>query len=554
MRGLIIDGWDMSTLLPCIAVATGDPRRLLRPRRARAAQAGAADMSARRLAAWRCAVLRRTVIHTYKNPAIIIPSLAFPLVFLLAFAGGLSAVSNVPGFTFAAGYTAFQFVFVFLQMAAFGGIFTGYRLAEDYESGFARRLMLGAPRRLGIVVGYVLAGLVRFAVIGVLLWALALLDGDGRQGRRRSTSPGSSALGALINIACSLWTIGLAFRYQSVDIGSFMQTPVFVLLFLAPVYVPLALLTGWLQGRRVDQPDHADHRRRPRVHLRRSDEGALRVRRVARDRRADVDLGDAADAARRSRRALSLSDLLASRPKRQCEARGASVRRGHLDPHSSRNGTDFTRGGENCAGGVQLASLAGDDPGLDNVRLLRHHGMLEVCRKAPQEEEADVIKEVGDDAARAVQRTPDELVAHLPGVVGKRAVRCPGRRVQRVAFNRPGEDAQAVARRALRPADEAGRVGVLVTPRIAPRGALRLRERRLRGHLNVHSRRARLRHQRLPVQQRHAPVRMYDRQLTPERRRNTQRDLGRTLDPPRGHRTCVATVGAPRGSDGTARR
>ncbi len=73
-------------------------------------------------------------------------------------------------------------MFVFLQMAAFGGIFTGYRLAEDYESGFARRLMLGAPRRLGIVVGYVLAGLVRYAVIGVILWALALATGMDVQG------------------------------------------------------------------------------------------------------------------------------------------------------------------------------------------------------------------------------------------------------------------------------------------------------------------------------------------------------------------------------------
>ena len=63
------------------------------------------------------AVLRRTMIHTYKNPAIIVPSLAFPLIFLVAFAGGLSAVSGVPGFDFAAGYTAFQFIFVFLQMA-----------------------------------------------------------------------------------------------------------------------------------------------------------------------------------------------------------------------------------------------------------------------------------------------------------------------------------------------------------------------------------------------------------------------------------------------------
>jgi hypothetical protein len=43
------------------------------------------------------AVLRRVLIQTFKNPAIIIPSLAFPLVFLIAFAGGLSTVASVPG-------------------------------------------------------------------------------------------------------------------------------------------------------------------------------------------------------------------------------------------------------------------------------------------------------------------------------------------------------------------------------------------------------------------------------------------------------------------------
>ena len=99
-------------------------------------------------------MLRRTTIHTFKNPAIIVPSLAFPIVFLLAFAGGLSNVQNVPGFSFAAGYTAFQFVFVFLQMAAFGGIFTGFRIAEDYETRLrappdARRAAArGHPARL----------------------------------------------------------------------------------------------------------------------------------------------------------------------------------------------------------------------------------------------------------------------------------------------------------------------------------------------------------------------------------------------------------------------
>ena len=192
------------------------------------------------------AVLRRVMIQTFKNPAIIIPSLAFPLVFLVAFAGGLSTVADVPGFSFKGGYTAFQFVFVFLQMAAFGGIFTGYRIAEDYESGFVRRLLIAAPRSRGIIIGFVLSGLARFALTGVLLWAIALLAGMTVLG-----SPLQIAaiwlLAALLCIASTLWVAGLAFRFQSVDIGSFMQTPIFVLLFLAPVYVPLALLTGWLK-------------------------------------------------------------------------------------------------------------------------------------------------------------------------------------------------------------------------------------------------------------------------------------------------------------------
>jgi ABC-2 type transport system permease protein len=33
-----------------------------------------------------------------------------------------------------------------------------------------------------------------------------------------------------------------------VQAGPLMQTPVFLLLFLSPVYVPLSLLTGWIHG------------------------------------------------------------------------------------------------------------------------------------------------------------------------------------------------------------------------------------------------------------------------------------------------------------------
>ncbi len=100
------------------------------------------------------AVAWRTIHLFVSNPAFLLPSLIFPLFFFVAFAGGLSNVGNVPGFDYSSGYTAWQFVFVLLQASAFGGVFTGFSIAADFESGFTRRLMLAAPNRLGILAGY----------------------------------------------------------------------------------------------------------------------------------------------------------------------------------------------------------------------------------------------------------------------------------------------------------------------------------------------------------------------------------------------------------------
>jgi ABC-2 type transport system permease protein len=191
------------------------------------------------------AVARRQLNHAFKNPAFFLPATIFPLVFLLAFAGGLSSVQHVPGFKFPSGYTAFQFVFIFLQSAAFSGVFSGFSVAADFESGFARRLLLGAPRRGGLVAGYVLAAMGRFVATGLIVTIAALIAGMQVGGDGVELS-GLLGLALLTNIATCLWGVGVAMRAKSLQAGPFMQTPVFVTLFLAPVYVPLDLLQGWL--------------------------------------------------------------------------------------------------------------------------------------------------------------------------------------------------------------------------------------------------------------------------------------------------------------------
>jgi len=189
----------------------------------------------------------RVLNNVFRNPALLVPSILFPLFFFTAFAGGLSRVSDVPGFDFPPGYTAFQFVFVLLQSAAFGGVFTGFGIARDFESGFARRLLLAAPRRSGIVVGYALAALARWLITATLLTIVALAAGM-QVGGGGLDLVGLFVLALLLNAAGVLWATGVAMRVRSMQAGPLMQMPVFVTLFLAPVYVPLDLLDGWIQA------------------------------------------------------------------------------------------------------------------------------------------------------------------------------------------------------------------------------------------------------------------------------------------------------------------
>jgi ABC-2 type transport system permease protein len=191
------------------------------------------------------AVAWRTIHNFLTNPAFLFPSIIFPLFFFTAFAGGLSQVGNVPGFDFPSGYTAFQFVFVLLQASAFGGVFTGFGIASDFERGFARRLLLGSPNRLGILIGYAIAAMLRAVIVGALLFAVALLTGMKVTGGGVDLF-GLIVLALIVNLTATLFAAGVAFRTRTIQAGPAMQMPVFIVLFLAPVFVPLDLVGGWV--------------------------------------------------------------------------------------------------------------------------------------------------------------------------------------------------------------------------------------------------------------------------------------------------------------------
>jgi ABC-2 type transport system permease protein len=192
------------------------------------------------------AVAWRSAHNFFTNPAMIIPSLLFPMFFFTAFAGGLSRVDSVPGFDFEGGYTAFVYGFVLLQASAFGGVFTGFAIARDFEGGFARRLMMAAPQRGGILAGYWIGAVLRAAFTVTVITAVALISGMNVGGGGLDLV-GLYTLALLVNAAAMLFGSGVAMRLRTMQAGPAMQMPVFLILFIAPVWVPYDLLSGWVK-------------------------------------------------------------------------------------------------------------------------------------------------------------------------------------------------------------------------------------------------------------------------------------------------------------------
>jgi ABC-2 type transport system permease protein len=187
----------------------------------------------------------RSLHNAFTKPALLIPAMIFPLFFLAAFAGGLSAISGTPSFDYPEGYTTFIFGFVLLQASALGGVFTGFSVAADFQFGMGRRMMLATRHRTSIIVGYALTAMVRVLVTWTVITCVALLAGMSIGGSVADIA-GLYTLSLTVNVVALLFACGIALRLRTLQAGPLMQLPIFMLLFMSPVYVPQALLVGWV--------------------------------------------------------------------------------------------------------------------------------------------------------------------------------------------------------------------------------------------------------------------------------------------------------------------
>jgi ABC-2 type transport system permease protein len=96
-----------------------------------------------------------------------------------------------------------------------------------------------------MLLGYAAAGVARWCVTAVIVTIAALLAGMDVNGGGIELV-GLVGVALLVNLTATLFGAGVSLRTKTLQAGPLMQIPIFVGLFLAPVYVPLKLLTGWI--------------------------------------------------------------------------------------------------------------------------------------------------------------------------------------------------------------------------------------------------------------------------------------------------------------------
>ena len=191
-------------------------------------------------------IARRSVRRTFRQPALIVPTFAFPLPLLALNSAGLSGATKIPGFP-TDSYLDFALTVCFMQAGLFAATTAGTELATDIETGFINRLQLTPLRRLAILAGELTGGLAVAAMASVIFIAVGLIAGVSFQ---------SGPVGLLV-----LLVLGVLVALGFAGIGAMMAAAsgsaeavqglfplLFVTFFLSSLNLPRPLIeTDWFR-------------------------------------------------------------------------------------------------------------------------------------------------------------------------------------------------------------------------------------------------------------------------------------------------------------------
>ncbi len=198
-------------------------------------------------AAQYAALSRRSIGNLVRQPAAVIPSLLFPLIFLAMSSAALDRSTELPGFPPADSFLQFVIATTIVQGALFGAISAGSDMARDIEGGFFDRLVATPVARSSILVGRLMGSALLGFTQAWLYFGVTSLFGLEVEGGMTGMLLVSIAA-AVISTGIGAIAVAFALRTGSAEAvqGSFPM--LFAFFFLSSAFFPRTLMNGWFKS------------------------------------------------------------------------------------------------------------------------------------------------------------------------------------------------------------------------------------------------------------------------------------------------------------------
>ncbi len=189
---------------------------------------------------------RRSVVRTLRQPAMVVPSLVFPMILLAINSSGLGSATRLPGFP-TDSYFQFALAIPFVQGALFSANSAGTNVANDIETGFLNRLSLTPLRRVALMMGQ-LAGILALGLIQAVTFVVIGVAFGGGLAAGVAGAVVIVVLSLLISLGFGLIGAFVALRTGSGEAVQGVFPLFFAALFLSSMALPRDLIeTDWFR-------------------------------------------------------------------------------------------------------------------------------------------------------------------------------------------------------------------------------------------------------------------------------------------------------------------
>ena len=195
----------------------------------------------------------RNLVTIIRTPAAVVPTLVISAFFLFVYEASLGkAAGFLPGLT-SNSYLGFILPVSIVSAALSGAGVAGQSVVRDIENGYFDKLLLTPIGRAALLLGPIIAGALVLVVQTTVVMFIGLLMGLDPQ----TGIPGVLtvlAFALLLGTGFAGFTVAVALRSGNAAATQGASFAFFPLTFLTATFVPVSLLSGWIQTAAIYNP------------------------------------------------------------------------------------------------------------------------------------------------------------------------------------------------------------------------------------------------------------------------------------------------------------